>query len=119
MRAAIIMAATASIPALAACGATDEAARDAFRRNSIQACLTSSRQSAPPALAGFDWERLCTCATDRIVQGKSASELVQLRPGGPGQREAVEQCFAEMQVGATPPQSGVSRNGSAGDKPAG
>jgi len=85
--------------ALAGCGASEEAARDAFRRGSIEACLTSSRQAAPPALAGFDWERLCACATDRIMAGKSARELTGLRPGGPGQHEAVAACLAQIRRG--------------------
>ncbi|MGZ8282766.1 MAG: hypothetical protein ACXWUN_07415 [Allosphingosinicella sp.] len=81
---------------LAGCG-SEEAVRDTFRENSIQGCLTASRQSAPSALAGVDWQRLCTCSTDKIMAGKSPSELAQLTPGGPGQSDAVQQCVTEMQ----------------------
>ena len=82
---------------LAACGPSEEAARNSFRQSSIESCVGASREVAAPQLAGFDWERLCSCATDRIMAGKSARELIQLEPGGPGQREAVEQCVIEMQ----------------------
>lgn len=92
-----------SLAALAACG-SEESARNTFRTASIEGCVSASEgQSVPPQLAGFDWQRLCTCATDRIMEGKSASELAQLTPGGPGQTEAVQQCIAEMQRdGAVP-----------------
>jgi hypothetical protein len=106
-----LLAAVSILPlaALAACG-SEEDARNTFRTSSIQGCVSaSSGASVPPQMAGFDWERLCTCATDRIMDGKSASELAQLTPGGPGQTEAVQQCIAEMQQdGAAPglPKSG-------------
>ena len=85
---------------LAGCGASDEAARNTFRQASIEGCLSASRGQAPAGMANFDWNRLCTCATERVMEGKSASELAQLRPDGPGQREIVAQCLAEMQPGA-------------------
>jgi len=89
--------------AVAACG-SEESARNTFRTASIEGCVSASRGSTvPPQMAGFDWQRLCTCATDRIMEGKSASELAQLTPGGPGQTEAVQQCIVEMQRdGAVP-----------------
>lgn len=100
----LILAAASILPlaALAGCGATEEAARDTFRQSSIDGCLSASRsQPTPPQMAGFDWNRLCTCATDRIMEGKSATELAQLSPDGPGQREAVEQCVREMMPALT------------------
>lgn len=81
-------------PALGACGETDEAVRNQFRQGSIQSCLDSSRSA--PAPPGFDWERLCTCATDRVMEGKSGAELAQLEPGTPEQRRIVSQCLAEI-----------------------
>ena len=83
--------------ALAACGVSEESARNTFRQSSIEGCVSASRTQAPPALAGFDWERLCSCATDRIMEGKSVSELAQFTPGGPDQTAAVQQCVADMQ----------------------
>lgn len=91
-----ILFAAAPLLALAACEAAEDSARDGFRTESIAACTESSRRAAPAPMAGFDWERLCTCATDRIMEGKSAGELLRLQPGGPGQREAIEACFAEI-----------------------
>ncbi len=100
----IVLAALSLVPlvALAACG-SEESVRATFRQASIDGCLAASRgQPTPPAMANFDWNRLCTCATDRIMEGKSATELAQLRPEGPGQTQAVEQCVREMMPGAAP-----------------
>ena len=89
--------------ALAACQ-SEESARNTFRTTSIEACVSASRNtSVPPQMAGFDWQRMCTCATDKIMEGKSARELAQLTPGGPGQNEAVQQCVMDMmRDGAVP-----------------
>ena len=98
-----------SCAALAACG-SEESARNTFRTSSIEGCVSASRTSSvPPQMAGFDWQRLCTCATDKIMEGKTARELAQLTPGGPGQTEAVQQCVMDMQRdGAIP---GVPKTG--------
>lgn len=92
---------------LAACG-SEESARNTFRTASIDGCVSASEsQPTPPGMEGFDWNRLCTCATDRIMEGKSASELAQLEPGGPGQQEAVMQCVQEMMPGGLPGAGGA------------
>ncbi len=101
-----------SFLALSACGSENQA-RDRFREASIEGCRSAAQgQPAPPGLAGFDWDRLCTCATDRIMEGKSAADLAQLEPGGPGQREAVEQCIGDMMSGTAP---GATTNGAQAD----
>lgn len=77
----------------AACSASEDAQLKAFRDSSVQGCLSAMRGKAPPQLNA---ERFCNCATDRLMQGKSAAELAQLRPGGPGQAEIAEQCAMEQ-----------------------
>jgi hypothetical protein len=95
MRAAIAL---FTLPALAACEDSDEALRNQFRQGSIESCLeTASSAPAPP---GFDWQRLCTCATERVMEGKSGAELARLEPGTPEQRRIVAQCAAEVRGGA-------------------
>lgn len=101
-----ILAALPLVPMLAACGASDEAARNTFRQSSIDSCVSASSSRPQPALAGFDWERLCTCATDRIMEGKSARELIQMEPGAPEHRQAVEQCVLEIQRDGALPATG-------------
>ena len=109
MRRLLAVATILPLTALAACG-SEESARNTFRTSSIEGCVSASRTSSvPPQMAGFDWQRLCTCATDKIMEGKTARELAQLTPGGPGQTEAVQQCVMDMQRdGAIP---GVPKTG--------
>jgi len=97
-----------SIAALAGCGFSDEAAQNAFRESSIRSCVTAAQGQGNPATAGVDWQRMCTCVTEKIMAGKSASDLLQIRPGDPEQRQAAEQCLAEIGVGGP---------GAGGDKP--
>ena len=91
-----ILAAALALATLAGCD-SDEAIRNEFRQGSIQSCMEASRNS--PAPPGFSWERLCTCATDRVMEGKSGRELAQMQPGTEEQRRIVEQCIAEIQRG--------------------
>jgi hypothetical protein len=91
---------------LAGCGATEEEARHAVRDQAVMGCVASARQSAPASLAGYDWRGLCGCATDRLMAGRSAAELVRMEPGGPRQREAFARCARDLHpagaIGAAP-----------------
>ena len=87
----------------------DENARRVFREASISSCEERARESTTPELEGLNWPRLCRCATDRIIEGKSAQHLAEMVPRGPGQREAVVQCLAEMKADGEPPWSEESR----------
>ena len=99
-----------SIATLAGCGFSEEAAQNAFRESSIRSCITAAQGQGNPATAGVDWQRMCTCVTDKIMADKSAQELLQIRPGDPEQRAAAEQCLAELGVGGP---------GAGGGKPTG
>ncbi len=46
--------------------------------------------------AGVDPERLCGCVADRVLEGKNAGDLGELRPGSAEVRAAVAQCAAEI-----------------------
>ena len=88
-----------ALTALAACEDSDEALRNQFRQGSIESCLEAARGA--PAPTGFDWERLCTCATERVMEGRSGAELAQLEPGTPEQRRIFAQCRAEVRGNVT------------------
>jgi len=96
--------------ALAGCGVSEEAAKNTFRESTISSCVSTSQGQANPVTAGVDWTRMCTCITDKIMEGKSAQDLLQMRPGDPEQREAAEQCLAEIGVGG--PGAGGGKPGS-------
>lgn len=98
----------AALP-LAACGAAEENALKAFRDQSVAGCVETSRQAAPPAMAGLNFQRLCSCATDRIMDGKRVADLARMRPGDPEQREAIEQCAAQMVPELAIPAGGAAK----------
>lgn len=94
---------------LAGCGqgsAFDEAFRNSYREKGVQTCATQARtamaQSGRAAPAGVDFDRICACAVDRIMAGKSARELMS-PPDDATQRAAVEQCAAQAVSGGGKP----------------
>jgi hypothetical protein len=94
----------AMILVLAGCGegsAFDNGMRDGFRQTAVESCVTSSRGSPMPA--GFDWQRLCGCAIDRYMAGKSTTELRNANPSDPALRAATQQCAMEQMGSATVP----------------
>jgi hypothetical protein len=92
----------ATVLALAGCGegsAFDNGIRDGFRRTAVESCVASSRNATMPA--GFDWQRLCDCAIDRYMEGKSGAELRSADPSDPALRAASQQCAMEQMGAAT------------------
>ena len=86
---------------LAACdsgGVLDQTIQRGVRQSAVQACAAWLPQSEIALAAGVDSERLCGCAATRILEGKGASELADLRPSSPELRAAVAQCVAEVQT---------------------
>lgn len=92
-----------AIAALAACGegsAFDNGFRTSYREKAIESCSTGAR-AAMPAGVRVDVQRICTCAVERHMEGKSATELM----GSDDQQAAqaaTEQCLREemARVGA-------------------
>ena len=93
-------AACALICLLAACGggASDNEIRASMRETAISSCIAASRDA--PNNAQFDWPRLCSCATDRYMAGKSTSDLRNAPSQDPARRAASRQCAIE-QMSAT------------------
>ena len=90
------------LPALAACGegsAFDQGFRNSFREKSVETCTAEARSQLAAAgavlPAGMDAERICGCAVDRLMEGKSATELMR-EPDAQAQQAAVERCGAEL-----------------------
>jgi hypothetical protein len=112
MRFFLIGGTAAMVIALAGCGegsAFDNGIRDGFRRTAVESCVSSSRNAPMPA--GFDWERLCGCAIDRYMEGKSGAELRRADPSDPALRAATQQCAME-QMGGAPAAPGAPAGGS-------
>ena len=101
MRILIAGAACAIAVPLAGCGegtAFDNGFRTSFRENAVTSCVASSRNA--PNGGRFDWPRLCGCAIDRYMNGKSSSDLRSATPQDPALRAATEQCAMEQVNGA-------------------
>ncbi len=119
-----ITAATASAILLAACGsgsAFDNSFRESYREQAIEGCVQGSRTA--PAPAGVDFQRICECAVDRHMEGKTATELMSEDQAASraGAQEATMQCVREIVPGAAamaPADGTTPVAGSAGDKPA-
>jgi hypothetical protein len=107
MRISIGAAAPALLLCLAGCGegsAFDNGVRSSFRENAVQSCVTASRNA--PGGVQLDWPRLCGCAIDRYMTGKSTTDLRNADPHDPALRAATQQCMMEQigaQAGGAPP----------------
>jgi hypothetical protein len=96
----LLGAACAAVTLLAGRGegsAFENGERSSFRENAVNSCVTASRTA--PNTNQFDWPRLCGCAIDRYMTGKSTADLRSANPQDPALRAATEQCAME-QVGA-------------------
>jgi hypothetical protein len=101
------MAAAAPLILLAACdsgGVVDQTVRIGVRQSAIEACSAWIPQSEIALAAGVETARLCGCAADRILEGRSASELANLRPSIADLRAAVAHCVSEMRSPRRDPQ---------------
>lgn len=96
-------AAIASIALLAACGpgsAFDNSFRESYREKAVEGCVQGSR--AAPAPPGVDFQRICECAVDRHMEGKSATELMGEADDAArsGAQDATMQCVRDLVPGA-------------------
>lgn len=92
----LLAAACAAIFCLAGCGrgGDDNEMRAAMREHSIASCITASRTSRQRDQ--YDWPRLCGCATDRYMAGKSVADLQNAAPHDPARQAASRQCAIEQ-----------------------
>ena len=82
---------------LAGCGegsSFDEGFRKAYREKGIAACAEATRRQSPLGAASIDVEGLCACTVDRLMEGKSAKDLMS--PDEKAEKAAVEQCLAKV-----------------------
>jgi hypothetical protein len=99
----------AGFVALAACE-SDEAFRNSYRAQSVQACVEGGRNNNP---AGIDANRFCACMVDGYMQGTPSDRLKaernQTEPP-PAARAAAERCAREILGGAQPPAPAGAAN---------
>lgn len=117
MRVQALFAATAGLAALAACGegsAFDNGFRTSYREKAVAGCVTGARAAAPPGVT-VDFQRVCSCAVDRHMEGKSAAALMRDDDQGAAQR-ATEQC---LRAAIGQPAAGAPAAADGGPKPTG
>ena len=88
------------VPALAGCGegsSFDKGFKKAYREKGIAACVEATRRQSPLGAAAVDVEAICTCTVDKVMEGKSANDLMS--PDEKAEKAAVEQCLAKVMKG--------------------
>lgn len=75
----------------------DEATRQAFLRVNVESCIAAARMRSERernSALGMDFRPYCTCAVQRLMEGRSVQELTNLQPS-PRDQEAAQQCGRE------------------------
>ncbi len=84
--------------ALTACGegsSIDETLKTTVREQLVATC-TASAESQIPESVTVDLDKLCTCAADKLMAGKSAKELVTNPPTSAEDLNKVQECAKEI-----------------------
>jgi hypothetical protein len=108
-------AACAAMLCLSGCGdggLDDNEMRASFREHQVQTCISGVSSSPQAAALHLDGPRLCACAMDRYMAGKSAADLRNADPHDAALRDATRQCQMEQMSeaqGALP--TGQEENG--------
>lgn len=83
---------------LAACGdgsAFDESFKSSYREKMITACSEAAKGSIPAGV-NIDLSKVCGCTADKIMEGKSAKELMSNAPGSAEDIAKAQQCVTEL-----------------------
>jgi hypothetical protein len=96
----VLCAATVCLSGCGQGGLDDNAMRASFREHQVQSCISGIQSSPQAARLGLDGPRLCACAMDRFMAGKSTADLRDADPHDPALRDATRQCQME-QMSAT------------------
>ncbi len=86
------------LPFLAACGegsAVDERIKDTYREQLVSTCSATASGYLPTG-ANIDVDKICGCAADKVMEGKSATELATTVPGSAEDLAKVRQCATEL-----------------------
>lgn len=90
--------ALAALFALSACGegsAFDDSFKAEFREKVVANCAGGLKNKAPPGY-NIDVEKLCGCTADKLMAGKSASDLMNAGDDPKTEIAAVQKCLGEQ-----------------------
>lgn len=85
---------------LAACGegsSFDEGFKKSFREKYVENCSKSASSMAPAGQTKIDFAKLCGCTADKVMEGRSATELASLSDAD--QQKAASVCIAQLYPG--------------------
>ncbi len=83
---------------LTACGegsAVDEGIKATYREQLVTTC-SATAEGYLPAAANIDLDKICGCAADKIMEGKSATDLATTVPGSAEDLAKIRQCATEL-----------------------
>ena len=119
MRKSIILGASLAVlltPVLAACGegsSFDTEFKKSYRDKMVTSCVSSAKGSIPAGIK-IDLEGICGCTADKVMEGKTAKDLMTQTPGGAEDMAKLQQCMKQFAPGM-----GVGMGaGAAGSAPA-
>ena len=83
---------------LTACGegsVVDESFKASFREKLVMTCAATAEGKIPAGVI-VDIDQLCTCAADKVMEGKSAKDLVTTIPGSAEDMAKLQTCLTEL-----------------------
>ena len=84
--------------ALTACGegsVVDESFKTSFREKLVMTCAATAEGKIPAGVI-VDIDQLCSCAADKVMEGKSAKDLVTTIPGSAEDMAKLQTCLTEL-----------------------
>lgn len=83
---------------LTACGegsAVDESIKATYREQLVTTC-SATASGYLPTTANIDLDKICGCAADKIMEGKSATDLATTVPGSAEDLAKIRLCATEL-----------------------
>lgn len=94
---------------LSACGeggVVDENLKSTLRQSIVSSCAATAESQIPEGVS-VDLDKVCDCAADKLMAGKSVQELVANPPTSVEDLAPIKQCLSEVgPVTVAPPAEG-------------
>ena len=109
MRLSALSLATISLLSLTACGeggALDENVKATVRQSIVASCAATAEGQVPEGV-NVDLDKVCDCAADKLMAGKSVQDLVSNPPTSVEDLAPIKECLKEIgPVTVAPPPEG-------------
>jgi len=109
MRLSALSLAPIALLSLTACGeggALDENVKATVRQSIVASCTATAEGQVPEGV-NVDLDKVCDCAADKLMAGKSVQDLVSNPPTSVEDLAPIKECLKEIgPVTVAPPQEG-------------